>query len=289
MTPPGGVLPLVGMAEAFVCAIYDTLSEYGTSIVCTPRVFEVALQQKVNGTPREFEAIAAAASAGFVDVLLNRPDADAVALAKSLSERAGVPLPAARWSIEIWRTALRHVTTGTPPPRVDWSRLEPTAPAIDRRARIAILALFMVALTGAAAGSGPGLLTAWGLTHDRPQAVRLRALVEKHELPGTRMTPGEFAAWAGTLGGVGGLLGATLGWLSAGARPLTVTRVLAAMIGASWAFDASAFGLAQFGLTGAFMGPLFAGALCVMLACLLGPFAVVMLLKPLAWGVVPHF
>jgi hypothetical protein len=278
------------VTDSLLMALYETVREYGPSIFSTPKMFEIVIAQKAITTPKEVEALTAALHHGAVAELVNRPTGDPIALAASLAGRAGIPMHSAKWSVELWRTALRHVKDGVPPPSIDWESLKVVAPQpAGRFSRFAILSFVVVSLVGAIAGLAPGVLCAIGLTRDLPQAHRLRSLVEKHEVPGLHMGPREFGGWTGSLGAFGGALGAALGWLVGNHRPATWTRLLGGVIGALWAFDAAAFGMAYLGLTGAFIGPLFGATGAVAVAGWLGPFAVLLLLKPAAWGVFSHF
>ena len=201
------------MTDNLVQAIFDILQEYGSSILSTPRMFELVLGQKAKVSDKELEAISAAVRGGAITDLLNSPNMDLGMLAQSLAGRAGVPLHTARWSLEIWQVALRHAVAGKAPPKADWETLRLVQPPADRGpARVVAATLLLIALTGAIAGASPGVLVAIGLERKHPQAERLRNLVEKHEIPGMRMAPREFAAWTGTLGGIGGFLGGA--WLA---------------------------------------------------------------------------
>lgn len=278
------------MTDSLAVAMYETVREYGESILSTPRTFEIVVSGKTLTTPKELEALSAALSNGLVADLWHRRDAEIAPMAVALASRSGVPLSAARWSLELWKSTLTHIRDGTKPPQVDWTtlRLEP-APRRWDRAPISVIAIICVAIVGAIAGAMPGLLCGIGIERGDPQAQKFRALVEKHELPGTRMAPREFATWTGGLGGLGGMIGAVVGWLVIVRHPLTWTNFLAGIIGALWAFDAAAFGMAQLGLTGVFAGPLLVTIIAVMVAGRLGPFACLLLAKPLAWAFIAHF
>ena len=147
----------------------------------------------------------------------------------------------------------------------------------------------LVAIVAGTAGAVPGVLVAIGVTHNNPQALRARQLIERREPTGTYMAPRELAGWSAALGGAGGIIGATIGWLAGGFRQPSTLRALAGAAGATWAFDGAAFGIITFGLPGVLLGSLFAATLLTFIGAALGRWAFLLLLKPLAWFVVPHF
>jgi hypothetical protein len=147
----------------------------------------------------------------------------------------------------------------------------------------------LLALVGCIAGALPGVLVTVGGTHGNRQAQRVRARIEEREPLGMRMEYRELAVWSGFLGAIGGMIGATIGWLAGGFRDPTVLRAFAAAAGAMWAFDGAAFGVVTLGLPGLLVGSLLFAAVATFLGAILGRFGFLLLVKPLLWLVVPHF
>lgn len=279
------------MTDYLIQAIYQTLVEYGEPVLSTPQSLEVVLARLSRSSPRELEAIVAAVKHGAVRDLWERPETDIIVLAGSLGQRSRLPLHTARWSLDIWKKALHYYKLGQPPPT---SQVDQLRDVLNEKLEIgpgrrAIAATILITLVGTIAGMLPGILVAQGVRRDNAQAIKVRQMVERHEPLGTRMTLNEFAAWIGALGGLGGMLGTGMGWLAGGFQRTNAVRVLAGIIGALWAFDGAIFGAAYGGILGTLFGGMIASALFTYVAALLGPFAIVLFLKPLAWFVLPHF
>ncbi|MFL5329740.1 MAG: hypothetical protein ACJ8C4_12575 [Gemmataceae bacterium] len=165
----------------------------------------------------------------------------------------------------------------------------PDPPAPPSQFRLGLMGAIFVAIVAGTAGALPGVLVAIGVTHNNPQAMRVRQLIERREPAGTYMAPRELAGWSAALGSAGGIIGGTIGWLAGGFRQPSTLRVFAAAAGATWAFDGAVFGVVRFGLPGVLLGSLFAAAILTFVGASLGRWAFLLLIKPLAWLVVPHF
>jgi hypothetical protein len=279
------------MTADLVQAIFYILAEYGEPIVSTPNSLEVLLTRQCKTLPDEIQAIVAAAKHGAVEEMLRCPESNINALSESVAQQSGIPPHSARWALDTWKVALHYFELGQAPPDGSLEELRrwlDDQPKFDA-GRWAVSATILIALAGAIAGMLPAVLVTEGVRHEYSQACRVRHLVERHEPTGTRMSPGEYAGWFGTLGGLGGLIGALLGWLPFGFHNASSVRILAGVIGAMWAFDGAIFGAALFGLIGTLCGALAVSAVITYVAVLLGPYAVVLFLKPLAWFVLPHF
>lgn len=279
------------MTDDLVQAIYQTLTEYGESVLSTPQSLEVVLARLSKASPNEIKAISAAVQHGAVQDLRFRPDGDVQALSVSLASRSGLPQHAAKWSLDVWKKALLCFDARQPPPSSSVGHLRKvlSAPMAQAPFRTGVGATVLIALVGAVAGLLPGVLVPWGLHHDRPQASRIRQLIEKREQPGTRMSTREFTAWIGTLGALGGLIGSTMGWLGGGFQRPTAMRIVAGVIGAMWAFDGAVFGAVYGGIIGTMFGSMLSSTIMTFLAVAMGRYAIVLILKPLAWLVLPHF
>jgi len=279
------------MTADLVQAIYYTLDEYGEEVVSIPDSLKLVIARHCKPSPDELQAIIAAAKSGAVEDLLQRPNADVNEMSGPVAQKTGLPQHTARWALEIWQVALHYFFLGEPPPSASLEELRSwldEKPRVDPL-RLTVTAYILVALAGTIAGMLPGILVAEGYQRQHPQAMRVWQYVERHEPPGTRLTPQQFAGWIGTLGGFGGLVGAALGWLPRGFHNPHGVRILAGIIGAMWAFDGALFGAVGFGMIGALCGSLVVATVVTYLATLLGPFAVLLFLKPLAWFVLPHF
>jgi hypothetical protein len=226
-----------------------------------------------------------------VQDLRARTTTDLTALSVSLAARSGIPAPAAKWALEVWRKALYYFDKKMPPPLPDLEQLRTTLDGPPPMApyRRSVAGGLLVALVGAVAGLLPGWLVPQGMARGYDQAIEVRRLVERHEPPGTRMTPADFTKWIGGLGALGGFIGAGVGWLGGGFHRPSTMRIVTGCIGALWAFDGAIYGAAYAGIIGALFGSMLTATIVVYLAGLIGPFAFLLALKPLAWFVVTHF
>jgi hypothetical protein len=279
------------MTDYLVHAIYKTLIEFGEPVLSTPSSLEVVLRRLSKASPGELHAIAAAVKHGGVQDLRNRPNGNVEALATSLANRSGLPIQAAKWSLDVWKKSLHHFDTKQPPPEpiVDHLRDVYGGPPPMAHYRLGVATTILVGLVGLMAGLLPGIIVPFGVQHQDPQAVRVRQLIERREQSGTRMTDSEFRGWIGSLGALGGLIGSVVGWLGGGFHRPTATRVLAGVIGALWAFDGAIFGVAYAGIIGTLFGSMFVATVMTYLASSLGAWGLLLICKPAAWFVLPHF
>lgn len=279
------------MTDYLVSAIYRTLAEQGESVFTTPQSLEVVLARNNQSSPSEIAAIIAAVKHGVIPDLRSRPGTNIQELSEELAVRSGLPPHVAKWSLEVWKKALHHFDSRQPPTQVvvDELRAAIDGPPPVAPYRRGVTATILIALIGMVAGLLPGYLIPIGVQHGNVQAIRVRRLIEHREVTGTRMSPTEFTTWIGSLGAMGGLIGAAVGWLRAGFHRPTTIRIVAGVIGAMWAFDGAIFGVTYLGIIGALFGSMFVAAVMTYVAVTMGRFGVLLILKPLAWFVLPHF
>jgi hypothetical protein len=275
------------MPDLLVDAIYHILHDHGPNVLYSPKRFESLLSERVRPSA-DRTATLAAVTHGTAAKVAAKPEADLNVLCVDFASQAGLTTTEALRTLERWRIAVEHLRTGTPPfSNKAFVHIEEKQPPSPYRRGMA--GAILVALVGTIAGALPGLVLAIGVTHRNPTAQRVLAMVEERQPPGTRMTIDELALWSGALGGAGGLIGGAIGWLAAGFRIPTNARVLGAACGALWAFDGAVFGVMALGLPGLFMGSMIATTVMSFFGAAIGWWAILLLLKPLAWFIVPHF
>jgi hypothetical protein len=274
------------MPDLLVDAIYHILHDHGPNVLDSPKRFESLLTERARPSA-DRTAVIASVTHGTATKVAAKPDADLKVLCVDFASQAGITTQEALRTLERWRTAVEHLRTGTPPfsNKAFVNIEEKPSPSPFRRGMAAAV---LVALVGAIAGALPGPLVSIGASQRNPIALRALRIFEQHQPPGTRMSVDELALWTGALGGFGGLIGGSIGWLAAGFRQPASSRIIGAVFGALWAFDGAVFGVMMLGLPGLFMGSMVLTTIMSFFGAAIGWWGVLLLLKPLAWFFVPH-
>jgi hypothetical protein len=189
-------------------------------------------------------------------------------LADRLVTQSDMAPDRARWVIETWVHALAAADTPPPPPGRDWSawnRLDVTAATGGGGYRGAVHNLFVIAAAGAVGGSVVGMLLSVS-----GEAARLGSLEPLEDA-----APWLLALAFLSLGLLGGLAGALIGWIGFGGRSsleevaggTSIGRLafsaLAAALGAG---SGIIVGLVPLGLIGLMIGALFGAVIGIFFA-----------------------
>jgi hypothetical protein len=262
-------------------ALADILKNYGRSVCDTPRMFEMMIRQHPNVPADEITALVAALHHHVTKHLLANPACDQQALVQALSAQGKVPLLTARWAVETWAKALGGVK---PEKKVsNWDevgRAEGIGAASARIARWALIGMALVALSGAAGGTIPGVTMGYLLLKRDPGAIEIVAAADMADAK----DPAQFMVVYGTLGGLAGFVGAGLGWMFGGHTRMTIGRVLGAMIGAFQAgVNGAYFGMIHGEGAGTFIGAFVVTAFVTYIATLMGVLILLLFISQFAY------
>jgi hypothetical protein len=262
-------------------SVRDIIDSYGRSICDTPRMFETLLRQQGKASPNEVEALVAAVQHHVVKRLLADEVPDVQVISQQLAVESQQPPLVARWAVETWAKVL----DGTRVERqvVEWNAVdtpEGLGKASTSVARKALIGLALVALAGLIGGAGPGVWIGWGLMRNDSRAQRVAAAAGLKEI----LEPEKVLLIYGTLGGLAGLVGASVGWMFGGHTRMTAGRVLGAMIGALQASSNGAFyGMMHGESAGTFIGAMLLTLAGTYIATMLGVLVVLATIGQLAY------
>jgi len=273
------------MSNPAVDTLRKVLGQYGPSVCQTPRMCEMIIRKNCQLPPAEMDALVAAMNANVVSRLVTRPDCDRAELANQLCQEARIAPTIAKWSVECWAAALAAAPRREGPQT--WKEVDAPDEFLRearKPIRLALIGLVLVGMSGTVAGALPGVFIGYCANDGQPWAVEIQRSSHLGDEHSRALSPNEFAAFFGVLGGFSGLIGSSIGWMFGGYTRLSPGRVFGAMIGAFLSgADGAFYGIVHGGAFSAFITGVISTGIGTFVATLMGVFVVLWLIGRLAW------